>query len=88
MLMPAATVGTPDAPDNHYVDKRFVGRPRIASGGLGLVANHAVRQCLLEILYAFVGDLCVVEVEQFKLGQTCQMKIIMGKMISRAWRKD
>ena len=45
----------------------------MASGGLGLVDNLAVRQCLLEFLYAFVGDLSIVEAELFELGQSFQV---------------
>ena len=38
----------------------------MASGGLGLVTNLAVRQCLLKFLYAFVGDLGTVKVQPLK----------------------
>ena len=40
---------------------------------MGLAVNLAVRQCLLELLYAFVGDLGVAEAQPFKLGQTFQV---------------
>ena len=43
------------------------------SGGLGLVFNLAVRHCLLEFLYAFVGDFGVAEVEPREIGQTFQV---------------
>ena len=38
-----------------------------------LVANLALRQCLLELLDAFLGDLCAVEVKLFELCQAFQM---------------
>ena len=45
----------------------------VASGGLGLVENLAVRQCLLEFFYAFVGDLGAIQGQPFKLGQSSQV---------------
>ena len=45
----------------------------VASGGLGLVGNHVVRQCLLELLYAFVGGLGVCEVQLLQVGQSFQV---------------
>lgn len=38
-----------------------------------LVANLAVRQCLLEILDAFVGDLGAAEVQRSEVGQSFQV---------------
>ena len=45
----------------------------MASGDLGLVVNLAVRQCLLELLYAGVGDFGADELQIFQLGQTLQV---------------
>ena len=52
--------GTPVTP--YSITKRAA---VMASGGLGLVDYLAVRQCLLELLYAFVGDLGAAEDERF-----------------------
>lgn len=37
------------------------------------VVNLAVRQCLLEFLDAFVGDLSVSEAQPFEAGQTFEV---------------
>ena len=37
---------------------------------MGLVVDAAVRQHLLELLYSFVGDLSIFEVQRLEAGQT------------------
>ena len=38
-----------------------------------LVHNPTVRQCLLELLHAFVGDLGVTEIQLLEAGQSFQV---------------
>ena len=39
----------------------------------GLPENPALRQCLLELLHAFVGDLGVAEVQVYKVVQSFEV---------------